>query len=101
MDYNIKFYRRAEEDIHAIDDYLAENAPQADVKFMDHLRELVQLLKRFPFMGKKSEFLAGSRRIVLVYGYILFYRVNEDEKAIEILRVLHGKRRIEPSIFIE
>nr|WP_287183885.1 type II toxin-antitoxin system RelE/ParE family toxin [Mesorhizobium sp.] len=47
----------------------------------------------YPFSGAQREDIAPGIRHLVVGEYLTLYRVGED--AIEILRVLHGRRNIE------
>jgi toxin ParE1/3/4 len=55
-----------------------------------------ETLKSWPYSGRKRDELLTGMRSVPVYPYIVFYRVGNA--AIEIVRVLHGRRDI-ASIF--
>ncbi|WP_353843334.1 type II toxin-antitoxin system RelE/ParE family toxin [Mesorhizobium sp.] len=52
-----------------------------------------QQLTTYPFSGAQREDIAPGIRHLVVGEYLTLYRVGED--AIEILRVLHGRRNIE------
>ncbi|WP_366929932.1 type II toxin-antitoxin system RelE/ParE family toxin [Mesorhizobium sp.] len=47
----------------------------------------------YPFSGASREDIAPGIRHLVVGEYLTLYRVGED--SVEILRVLHGRRRIE------
>ncbi|WP_246684120.1 MULTISPECIES: type II toxin-antitoxin system RelE/ParE family toxin [unclassified Mesorhizobium] len=51
------------------------------------------LLTLHPFSGAPREDIAPGIRHLIVGEYLTLYRVGED--AVEILRVLHGRRNIE------
>ncbi|WP_348625603.1 type II toxin-antitoxin system RelE/ParE family toxin [Mesorhizobium sp. L2C084A000] len=47
----------------------------------------------YPFLGAPRDDIAPGIRHLVVGDYLTLYRVDDD--AIEIIRVLHGKRNIE------
>lgn len=68
-------------------------------EFVDAVRESFELLVQMPHIGSPREFRHSrvrNMRMWIVKGfsdYLIFYRPTED--AIEVIRVLHGKRDIE------
>ena len=81
--------------------YLIEQAAAAAVeKFLDAIERAIELLSQFPTAGNPKSFknprLAGLRSLG-VRGFPairIYYLVAEDE--LRIVRVLHGKRDINP-----
>ncbi|MFC3324075.1 type II toxin-antitoxin system RelE/ParE family toxin [Mesorhizobium cantuariense] len=80
-------------DLEGIGDYIAERNPNAAVRFVDALERRWTLLTLHPFSGAPRDDIAPGVRHVVVGDYLTLYRVGDD--AIEIIRVLHGKRNIE------
>lgn len=72
-------------DVEGIGDYIAEHSPKAAARLVDALERRWTLLTLHPFSG------AGIRHLI-VGEYLTLYRVGDD--AIEIVRVLHGRRNI-------
>ncbi|RWD72753.1 type II toxin-antitoxin system RelE/ParE family toxin [Mesorhizobium sp.] len=80
-------------DLEAIGDYIAAYNPNAAIRFVETLQRRWDLLTLHPRSGApRDDILPGIRHLV-VGEYLTFYRIGDD--AIEILRVLHGRRRIE------
>ncbi len=91
----------AEDDLVEIGEYLAQFSPDAAT------RQIVAILDKFPRLGaqpgigaKRDDLLTGLQCLA-IDRYIIFYRtVDEDETAIEIVRVLHGSRDL-PTMFAD
>ncbi|MGX5800979.1 type II toxin-antitoxin system RelE/ParE family toxin [Bradyrhizobium sp. Arg314] len=80
-------------DLEAIGDYIADHNPNAAIRFVETLQRRWDLLTLHPGSGApRDDILPGIRHLV-VGEYLTFYRIGDN--AIEILRVLHGRRRIE------
>ncbi|RWM92525.1 MAG: type II toxin-antitoxin system RelE/ParE family toxin [Mesorhizobium sp.] len=80
-------------DLELIGDYIAERNPDAAIRLVDILESRWDLLTLHPFSGAPREDIAPGIRHLVVGEYLTLYRVGED--AVEILRVLHGRRNIE------
>jgi toxin ParE1/3/4 len=80
-------------DLEDIGDYIAERNPNAAVRLVDTLEGRWNLLTLHPFSGAPRDDIAPGIRHLVVGEYLTLYRVGDE--AIEILRVLHGRRRIE------
>jgi toxin ParE1/3/4 len=80
-------------DLENIGDYIAGHDPRAAVRLVDALERRWDLLTLHPFSGAPRDDIAPSIRHLVVGDYLTLCRVGDD--AIEIIRVLHGKRNIE------
>jgi len=79
----------AEQDLEAIGDHIARDAPRHAIAFLNELRKrcisLAELPHRFPLIPRHER--QGVRRCV--HGrYLILYRVDHDQ--VTILRILHG-----------
>ena len=83
----------ANEDILAIAEWIAEDNLPAAERWLDKIDQTLTLIAKYPLMGEAVEYLRPGMRRFCVGNYLLFYRPLED--GIELLRVLHGSRRIE------
>ena len=88
---------RAESDLIAIWRYIAEDSPVNADRFLDRLDETFAVLAEMPGMGHARPDLATGLRMFPVGNYLIFYRPGED--GIEVVRVLHGRRRIMRDFF--
>lgn len=84
---------QAAADLEDIGDYIANHNPSAAVRFVDALEKRWSLLTLHPFSGAPREDIAPGIRHLIIGEYLTFYRVGED--TVEIVRVPHGRRRIE------
>jgi plasmid stabilization system protein ParE len=92
LDYRVDFTKKALNDLATIVDYIAEDDESASSRFGKALLDHVNLLERFPRMGTPVPRQPGVRK--LVHSPILvYYRVSEHRRTIQVLRFLHGARR--------
>ncbi|WP_246093986.1 MULTISPECIES: type II toxin-antitoxin system RelE/ParE family toxin [Mesorhizobium] len=62
-------------------------------RLLDRIEARWQQLATYPFSGAPRDNIAPDIRHLVVGDYLTLYRVGDD--AIEVIRVLHGKRNIE------
>lgn len=77
-------------------EYVQIDNPAAAIKLLDEIDEAISRLEEFPFRGRvpdDARLKALNYRILVVGNYLVFYVVADN--AIEIRRVLHGKRQYE------
>ncbi len=84
---------RAEDDLIAIWLHVARDSEAAADRLLDRMEARWQQLAIYPFSGAPRDDIAPGIRHLVVSDYLTLYRV--DGGAIEIIRVLHGKRHIE------
>ena len=90
------YKRTAVKDMEATRDYIAGRLknPKAAKKLVTALLKAISLLADNPYMGaalaEKFEITTDVRYFV-VAKQLIFYRVDEENSAIEILRVLDGR----------
>jgi plasmid stabilization system protein ParE len=92
VDFHVLFTQRALNDLAEIVGHIAEDDADAASRFGNSLLDHVQLLSRFPRMGSAIRKRARVRKLshtpVLVY-----YRIREDKRLVEILHLRHASRR--------
>ena len=87
----------ARQDLFEIWEYIARHNPPAADQRIRRLDAAFGLMARFPGAGpERPEFGAGLGGYV-VKPHVIFYRQTAD--GLEVLRVLHGARRIDSSYF--
>jgi toxin ParE1/3/4 len=87
----IKWLRKAEQNLEAAYNYLNEENPIAAQKFIQEVYELTNLLRTAPAMGRNGR-VAGTRELVLAhFPYLLPYRVWGEQ--IQILRVFNTNKK--------
>ncbi|WP_245454982.1 type II toxin-antitoxin system RelE/ParE family toxin [Mesorhizobium sp. M9A.F.Ca.ET.002.03.1.2] len=84
---------RAEDDLIAIWLHVGHDSEAAADRLLDRFEARWQQLATYPFSGAPREDIAPGIRHLVVGEYLTLYRVADD--AIEIVRVLHGRRKIE------
>jgi plasmid stabilization system protein ParE len=92
--YKIKYMDETEGDLFAIATYLdeinSELAKNHLGKIKEHISKLDSMHSRFPKHRQRPQY-----RWCSVYNYMIFYKVVESTKTVEIHRILHGARDIE------
>lgn len=80
---------RAISDLSEIENYIAQDKPEAARRVAAHLVTSVEHLAEFPHLGKPGR-RPGTRSLVSP-PYIVTYRVRRDQ--LEILSVWHSRRK--------
>lgn len=62
--------------------------------YLSKFRRVADILAEFPDAGALRPRLGGQIRIYVVAPYVFIYRHDPGAALIEILRVVHGRRRI-------
>ena len=89
MTYKIKYLPLAVEDLSEIARYLSGFYPKTASRVLKELREKIAKLGDAPRMCEVYRLDPAYRRLV-VDQYLVFYRVNDENKIVEIHRVLRG-----------
>lgn len=85
---------RAESELVEIASYLVVRNPQAARRVEDALRDAFELIAAYPHVG--NELRDGVRRLALPrYPYLIFYGVNEADRAVDVFAVRHAARQSE------
>ena len=89
MTYKIKYLPLAVQDLNEIAQYLSGFYPKTASRVLKELREKITKLGDTPKMCEVYRLDPAYRRMV-VDQYLVFYRVNDENKIVEIHRVLRG-----------
>ena len=94
--YSIVWRPIAEADLDNIVDYIAQDNPIRAEEFGQELRAKVLPLAQHPSLGRTGrpglpDFL---RELVAHRNYIIFYRVLDEARTVEILRVKHTAQQV-------
>ena len=92
-EYRIIYLPETVSDRNEIKAYLAKYYESTVYNFFALLKEKITRLKDFPFSCPIYEDDPDYRKLV-VGDYLVFYMVNEENKAVEIHRIFHGSRDI-------
>lgn len=82
----------ADEDLMGIWSYIATDNPKAADSLLDEIEDKFILLSEQPCLGPARSDIALGLRYFPVGSYLIFYR--EIANGIEVVRVVHGARRL-------
>jgi len=92
VDYRLRYTQKALNDLDEIIGRIAEDDTEAASRFGSSLLDHVELLARFPRMGGLIRKRRGVRKLVHS-PTLVYYRVLEEKKVVEVLHLRHGARR--------
>ena len=87
------FTRRAEDDLEAIGDYIAEDNPARAVSFVQEIRARCESILDAPKGYPLSPHHGAAVRKVAFRRYLIFYTIDEAANVI-ILHILHAAQNI-------
>ena len=82
----------ASRDLNKIADYFLTVNVTAGEKLFQFFNQKIKQLTQFPLMGRSYNHIKPSLRGLPLKGYIIFYRVIDDQ--IEILRIINGHQNL-------
>jgi plasmid stabilization system protein ParE len=100
VDFQVRISNAALADFAEILNYSWVNFPSAAERFGNARPNHVELLKRFPYVGSPVEGRVGVRQLVHT-PILVYYRVDEDRKLVEILHFWHGSRDSATGLAVE
>lgn len=89
---------RADEDLIGIWTYIAADSPSAADRVLDAIEARWQQLRQHPRSGIARDDIAPGIRCLISGQYFSLYRITET--GIEIIRVIHGRRKIDSAVEI-
>jgi len=92
VDYRLVYTQKALNDLAEIVGHIAEDDAQVASRFGSSLISHVELLTRFPRMGGLVRKRPSVRKVVHS-PYLVYYRVHDAKREIEVLHVRHGARK--------
>lgn len=87
----IKWTKGAQNNLHQIEDYIAQDNPKAAVAVVIKIIKTVGVLSENPAMGRIGRIFDTRELIINGTPFIVPYRIKSEQ--IEILRVLHGSNK--------
>ena len=93
MKYAIDYIKSAKTDVSEIQSNLSQYYPSTPLKFLKALKKNIEILSENPLMYPVYEWNQSYRKMPM-RDYLVFYKVLEETKTIEIHRVLYAKRNI-------
>ncbi len=98
--FRVRIARAAERDIEEIWDFIAHDSPEEADKFIRRLEEQIETLERFPErcpLIPENEILGTHYRHLLHGNYRTVFRIAR--KTVYVLRIVHGARLLNSSMF--
>ena len=86
----------AKNDLKEIRLLLSECGESPPKKFRESFEKFCAQVVDMPHMFSKYEQNSNYRKAVIIFGYLVLYKVDESKGKIMIYRVLHSKRNIVP-----
>ena len=97
MNFKVVLLPGAKQNLQEIDEYLSQFYESTPAKFFKELYKKLSMLKDHPHIG--SPYLPNPKyRKIGVGDYLVFYTVDEAQRIVEVHRVLHSRRDIEPHL---
>ena len=97
MKYKAKYLSTARKDREEIKAYLNQFSSKAYARLVGKIRRNIEYAKTNPYMYEVYERRPKFRRMV-VEDYLVFYKINESERLIEVHHILHGMIDIQSTI---
>ncbi len=91
----LRLTRRANDNLASIADYLRAHSPQAARRVRANIFSSFQLLTSFPFAGRRQSTEGVCKLVTTKYSYLIYYAVDEADKAIVVLSVKHPSQERE------
>jgi plasmid stabilization system protein ParE len=89
MRYIVRFLPLAKEDKKQIRNYLRQFYPGTPIRFSADLKKNIAAIKDNPYMWPEYPEYPVYRRM-FCGNYLVFYKVNDDDKIVEIHRILRA-----------
>jgi len=91
MQTTVEISAQARHDLGEIFEYIAQDNPEAAIRFTNQLLETAFSLENAPLMGGRAKG-RFKVRIIVHCPYLIFYRLETKENRIDVLRFWHGAR---------
>lgn len=85
----VKWSRRARNNLENVLDYIGKDNPPAAKKFLVLVLKKVSILMEHPNLGRPGK--EGTRELVIHENYVVVYRVTD---CVQVLRLKHTKQKI-------
>jgi plasmid stabilization system protein ParE len=83
-------------DLEQIHSYIAKDSPRNAANFISELLKAIDSLElfphRYPVHAGRRQPSEAVRRMPVV-PYLIYYRVNDNARAVDVVTIRHGKRR--------
>lgn len=92
MNWSLERSREAQADLIDIWCYIALDNPDAADKQIDKIEAIFYRLCEYPRLGAKRDDIAEGLRGIVRGHYLLLYQLDELNRSVQIIRVIHGMR---------
>lgn len=91
MPHKIYFLSKAQEDLEAILDFIAQDSLTRAQDYLQFLQTAINKLADFPKLDVtcKRKHIRRNCRVLIIENYLVFYKIDESSQSILIGRVLH------------
>ncbi|MGD0298361.1 MAG: type II toxin-antitoxin system RelE/ParE family toxin [Bryobacteraceae bacterium] len=90
--FKVLYHQDALADLEEIFDWSREKHPETTEQFANDLFDHIELLRALPYVGTPMKGHPQLRRLLHSPLYV-YYRINENREAIEILHFWHSSRK--------
>ena len=90
MQYRIKKLKSFGKSAFEIDTHLYALSPKAADRYFEDYNNKIEVIKENPYIFQVFDDDPYFRSAPLVYGYRLFYHVDEETRIVVLHRVIHG-----------
>ncbi len=97
MGWRVALNERADLDLGHVVAFLSQRNPAAAERLGLRLVDAIFSLQQMPFRGVAVRGRPGYRRIIHQPWFLIFYRMNEAQQSIEIVRIWDARQ--DPSAF--
>ena len=96
--YRVIISPRAAADLADVDAYISKDSPQIAATVISRLVDAVDTLGRLPHRhqtyGVRGRPADEIVRRMPVPPYLIYYRVDDTKRVVEVITIRHGKRRL-------
>jgi toxin ParE1/3/4 len=94
---SVRFTPQAQDDLAAIREWIAEDNTRAAERVVARIVQTAMMFGQFPLLGRAGK-VSGTREFSVVgLPYVIVYAIA-FESEIDVLTVLHTRRRYPPSV---
>ncbi len=94
--YRIRIMPEASFDLMGISEFIEQDSPKNAASVIEGLIRAIDALEQFPHQYKVHRSYKDANRIVRsmpVAPFVVYYRIKEPHRSVEVLPVRHGRRR--------
>ncbi len=89
----VRFTRQANNQLGTILEYLRDKDPRSADKVARAIEHACDQIADHPELGRRQDVEGVRRRVVLPSGYLIYYSVSSEDRAILIIAILHPAQR--------